>query len=110
MNRLRSFLQAAALVVVASASAWSQQPGGNGPERGPCATPDSVVFRGNQRISETMLRGDAGLAPGVALSSGTLERAIKNLYATGQFEAIATSCSVAATGKAVLTVDVQERP
>jgi len=110
MNRLRSFVQAAALVVVASAPAWSQQPGGNGPERGPCATPDSVVFRGNQRISETMLRGDAGLAPGVALSSGALERAIKNLYATGQFEDISTSCSVASTGKAVLTVDVKERP
>ena len=63
--------------------------------QGPCATPDSVVFRGNQRISETMLRGDAGISPGVALSSGVLQRAIKNLYATGQFDDIQTSCSIA---------------
>ena len=110
MNRLRSLLQAAALVVVASAPAWSQQAGGNVPVTGPCATPDSVVFRGNQRISETMLRGDAGISPGVALSAGVLQRAIKNLYATGQFDDIATSCSVGANGKAVLAFDVRERP
>src|SRR5205823_14809460 len=96
MNRLRSLMQAAALVVVASAPAWSQQSGGNAPVTGPCATPDSVVFHGNQRISETMLRGDAGISPGVALSSGVLQRAIKNLFATGQFDDIQTSCTIAA--------------
>src|SRR5206468_10461985 len=37
-------------------------------------------------------------------------RAIKNLYATGQFEDIGTSCTVAANGKAILTLDVKERP
>jgi outer membrane protein insertion porin family len=110
MNRLRSLAQAAALVVVASAPAWSQQTGANAPVTGPCATPDSVVFRGNQRISETMLRGDAGISPGVALSSGVLQRAIKNLFATGQFDDISTSCSIASTGKAILAFDVKERP
>src|SRR3954471_9061809 len=110
MNRLLSLVQAAALLVVAAAPIWSQQAGSNVPVTGPCATPDSVVFRGNQRISEPMLRGDAGIAPGTTLSSGVLTRAIKNLYATGQFEDIGTSCTVAANGKAILTVDVKERP
>ena len=110
MNRLRSLTRAAALVVVASAVASSQQPGGTAPGYGPCATPDSVVFRGNQRISETMLRGDAGIAPGVPLSAAVLQRAIKNLYATAQFEDIATSCTVGANGKAILAFDVKERP
>src|SRR3954453_11954005 len=109
MYRLRSLMQAAALVVVITAPAWSQQVR-DVPVTGPCATPDSVVFRGNQRISETMLRGDAGIAPGVALSSGILQRAIKNLYATGQFDDIRTECVIAAGGKAVLAFDIKERP
>jgi len=110
MIRHRSLLQAAALIVVASATAWSQQTANNVPVSGPCATPDSVVFRGNQRISETMLRGDAGISPGATLSFPVLQRAIKNLYATGQFEDIATACTVAANGKAILAFDVKERP
>src|SRR5205814_7014507 len=110
MNRLRSLIQAAALLVVAFAPAWSQQSAGNVPVIGPCATPDSVVFRGNQRISEAMLRGDAGIAPGAGLSSGVLQRAIKNLYATGQFDDIATECSVAPNGKATLAFNIKERP
>lgn len=107
MIRHRSLLQAAGLIVVASVPAWSQQ---NTSGQGPCATPDSVVFHGNQRISETMLRGDAGISPGVALSAGVLQRAIKGLYATGQFDDIQTSCNIAANGKAILTFDVKERP
>src|SRR5438105_2284967 len=110
MNRLRSLMQAAALVVVASAPAWSQQSGGNVPVTGPCATPDSVVFHGNQRISETMLRGDAGISPGVALSSGVHQRSIKNLFATEQFDDVATSGNIATNGKAILTFDMKERP
>ena len=107
MNRLRSFVPSAALVVLASAPALSQQP--NAPT-GACATPDSVIYRGNQRISEAMLRGDAGIAPGVPLSATVLQRAIKNLFATGQFEDVRIDCEVATTGKAILTVSVRERP
>src|SRR5438270_10432054 len=57
-----------------------------------------------------MLRGDAGISPGVALSSGVLQRAIKNLFATGQFDDVATSCNIATNGKAILTFDMKERP
>ena len=109
MIRHRSLLQAAGLIVVASVPAWSQQTA-NAPDKGPCATPDSVVFRGNQRISEQMLRGDAGISPGVTLSSGVLQRAIKNLFATGQFDDIQTSCNIGANGKAILAFDLKERP
>jgi outer membrane protein insertion porin family len=109
MIRHRSLLLAAGLIVVAFAPAWSQQ-NAIAADKGPCATPDSVVFRGNQRISEQMLRGDAGISPGVALSTGVLQRAIKNLFATGQFDDIQTSCTVGANGKAILAFDLKERP
>lgn len=110
MIRLRSLLPAAAVVFVAGAApAWSQD-GKNTPVTGACATPDSVVFRGNQRISETMLRGDAGVPPGSPLSAAVLQRAIRNLFATGQFEDVSTVCEVAASGKSVLAFVVRERP
>src|SRR5438874_13721025 len=104
-NLLRNIIQTAAQVDATSAPAWAQESGGSVPVTGPCATPDSVVFHGNQRISETMLRGDAGISPGVALSSGVLQRAIKNLFATGQCDDVATSCNIATNGKAILTFD-----
>ena len=56
-----------------------------------------------------MLRGDAGIVPGTALSVPVLQRAIKNLFATGQFEDIEILCEPA-RGKAVLAFVVKERP
>jgi outer membrane protein insertion porin family len=103
----------AALLVVLSAPAFAQQGAGgaDAPLTGPCATPDSVVFRGNQRISDAMLRGDAGITPGMQLNARILQRAIKNLYATAQFEDIAIVCEPAgANGKSLVAFVVKERP
>ena len=76
---------------------------------GPCATPDSVTFRGNSRITDVMLRGDAGITPGAPVNYRELQRAIKNLYATGQFEDIRVECDPA-NGKTILAFTVKERP
>lgn len=76
---------------------------------GACAQPDSIAFTGNQRISDELLRGDAAIVPGAPLNVRAVERAIKNLYATGQFEDVAVSC-VPLAGKTVLTFTLRERP
>ncbi|HJQ20175.1 MAG TPA: outer membrane protein assembly factor BamA [Gemmatimonadaceae bacterium] len=75
---------------------------------GACARPDSVAFRGNARVSDPALRGDVGITPGSELNYRTLQRAIKNLYATTQFEDIRVHCDVAA-GRAILAFELKER-
>ncbi len=85
---------------------------GGVPVTGPCATPDSVAFRGNQRITDALLRGDAGILPGTPLNYRTLQRAIKQLYATGQFDEISVACEPA-TGpgtKTIVAFRLTERP
>lgn len=80
---------------------------------GRCATPDSIAVSGNKRIPATTILLDAGLSPKVPLNAPAVQRAIKNLFAGGQFEAnIAISCAVTpgATGMAVYTIQVNERP
>jgi outer membrane protein insertion porin family len=76
---------------------------------GACAQPDSVAFRGNSRVGESALRGDVGITPGSALNYRTLQRAIKNLYATTQFDDIQVRCEFG-DGRAVLVFDMKERP
>ena len=93
---------------VAGAAARAQEV----PVTGPCATPDSVAFRGNKRISDALLRGDAGITPGAQLNFRTLQRAIKQLYATNQFDEISVVCEPATipAGKTTLVFNVTERP
>ncbi len=75
----------------------------------PCATPDSVVFRGNRRTSDSTLRATVGIAPGSAVSAVSLESAIRNLYATGQFEPSMTTRCETAGRNTVLVFTVKER-
>jgi outer membrane protein insertion porin family len=100
-------LAAVALLAVAAAPVFGQD---GVPVTGACATPDSVVFRGNQRISDAMLRGDAGIAPKSAVNYRLLQRAIKNLFATGQFEDVGVTCEPGAGNRSVLVFTVRERP
>ena len=52
---------------------------------GRCATPDTIVFRGAERTGDATIRAESGLVPG-PVNYRTLERAIKAIYATGQFD------------------------
>src|SRR5438093_704174 len=90
-----------AIALLATSSALMAQ--GTPALGGPCATPDSVAFRGQNRIPESQLRADVGIAPKSAVNSRVLTRALRDLYATNQFEAtkLRTFCD-SIGGKAVL--------
>ena len=77
---------------------------------GRCATPDSIAFRGASRTSDASLRAESGLVPG-PVNYRDLDRAIKALYAMGQFEDVRATCELAPSGtRAVLALTVRERP
>src|SRR5581483_5950776 len=96
--RQTRFVLAALGLAMAASTAHAQQEA----NVGACATPDSVAFRGNKRITDDVLRADVGITPKSTINQRTLTRAIRDLYATNQFESdIRTSCDVA-NGKSVL--------
>ena len=81
------------------------------PAQGRCTTPDSLTVRGNKRVSELTVLADAGLVAGTLLNFKAVQRSIRALYETGQFEAVAVSCDLDDTkNKALLVVTVKERP
>jgi outer membrane protein insertion porin family len=75
-----------------------------------CSVPDSIAVRGNTRISAVTIRTDAGLASGTQLDVPTIQRAIRGVMASDQFDDVAIECEVLASGKAVLVIAVSERP
>ena len=104
MRRLISF---AVALLVMGATARAQDPAVAG---GRCATPDTIVFRGASRVTDATLRADAGLVPG-PVNYRALDRAIKALYATGQFDDVIANCDLTADQKrASLIFDLRERP
>jgi outer membrane protein insertion porin family len=84
---------AAAIVAVALilpfSGAVAQQEG-----PGPCALPDSIVVEGNLRILTDQIRSDAELITGTALNFKSIQRAIKQLYATGNYSDVRVGCRV----------------
>src|SRR5690348_13367335 len=77
---------------------------------GPCATPDSVIIRGNSRVSTSTVLSDIGITKGDTLNFRVLQRAIRNLYATGQFSTVQMGCEVGTNGRASAVFTVVERP
>src|SRR5689334_3802732 len=102
MRFMRLVLSCVAVVAV-SAAASAQEP-----VTGTCATPDSVAFRGQKRLPESELRADVGITPKTTISGRTLTKALKDLYATNQFEDVGQSCEII-NGKSVLVFKVKER-
>ena len=85
----------------------SQQVGGLA---APCLTPDSLEFVGSTHRTAAVLREDAGIPVGQPASSTVIQRAIKALYATGQFdETMSSQCRVV-DGKTIYTFIVNDRP
>ena len=77
----------------------------------PCAIPDSVAVSGISRIPKSTVIADAGLKPGDTLNYRVVQRAIKNLFATGNYDDIQVHCDVnPVSGKATLLVHLIERP
>jgi outer membrane protein insertion porin family len=78
---------------------------------GRCATPDSIAVRGNVRTDYGSIVADAGLIAGAQLNYRMLQRSIRELYASGQFEQVDIACDLSPTGdRAVLLLNVKERP
>jgi len=78
---------------------------------GRCATPDSIAVRGNSRLDAGSITTGAQLIPGAQLNYRMLQRAIQDLYETGNFENVNLSCDLSATGDhAVLVINVKEHP
>ena len=77
-----------------------------------CAVPDSVAVRGNSSVDENAIRGDAGLIAGANLNFRDVQRAIRALFATGQFDDVKIECNPAsgAGAKTILAISVRERP
>jgi outer membrane protein insertion porin family len=94
------------LLLVAGAGCLAGQ---ESPVAGACSRPDSVAFRGNARVAESALRGDVEIVPGTNLNYRILQRSIKNLYATTQFEDIRVTCELRG-GRTILAFQVTERP
>ena len=79
------------------------------PVAGACTKPDTVAFRGNLRVADAALRGDVAITPGSALNYRVLQRAIKNLYATAQFQDVQVVCEVS-NNRALIAFNLTERP
>ena len=98
-------LFAALALLLAGAPAQAQEAAGR------CAAPDSIAVRGNNRVTEATMRADAGLPTGTSLSARTVQEAIRNLFATGQFSDVQILCTIdPGTNRVILTIAVEERP
>jgi outer membrane protein insertion porin family len=83
----------------------------NSPVAGRCATPDVVAFRGSTRTAESALRAQTGINPGTTLSYRDVQRAVRHLFATGQFDDVRATCELAGDGRqATLVFELRERP
>ena len=105
-SQLRISVASVGLAVLSAGAAGAQEPA----VAGPCAKPDSVAFRGNARVAESALRGDVAVVAGTTINYRALQRAIKSLYATAQFEDIQVKCEVSPLGRVLLVFDLKERP
>ncbi len=112
MTGLRSRLRAklfglCALALAAGASPIQlhalQDPGGS------LVRIDTIVSRGHVRLAEQAIVGVAGIQPGSLNSGFDIQRAIKNLWATGQYADVSALIDDS-SGRTTLILEVEERP
>ncbi len=75
----------------------------------PMVQVDSVYVVGNDRLSAITILGSLGFQSGSAVTYRELQRGIKNLFATGQFEDVAIFAEGEAGQPIVLRLEVEER-
>ena len=75
-------------------------------------TPDSIRVVGNTRVEAATVITDANLVPGVASNYTLMQRAIRALFETGQFDHVAIECELieSPAPKTVYVLRVKERP
>jgi outer membrane protein insertion porin family len=106
MQRFRPFLAAVALLLGGPAALSAQEP-----QQQPQAPPivDSIVVEGNSRLTPSQIIGTAGLVVRQPVNYRDIQRAITNLFRTGQFDDVVVEQRTAG-GKLVLALKVKERP
>ena len=74
--------------------------------------PDSIAVRGNARVSRASVIASSGLRTSDSLSFPVIQRAIRDLYASGDFDAVTVDCGLPtdASRGAVIVISVTERP
>jgi outer membrane protein insertion porin family len=77
---------------------------------GPCARPDSIAVQGNVRVTYAQIRGTTGFAPRTPIGFGEVQRGIRALFETGQFDDVQVTCVLRTPESATLVVVVRERP
>ena len=85
-------------------------PAGAAAQPGPCATPDSLIVAGLQRVPDATVRASVGFQRGQTLTAAMLQQAIRAIYATGQFSDVRLGCVVRPDGTTALRALVRERP
>lgn len=105
MRQFRRFL-ALALTLFSARALTAQDAGGR------CITPDSIRVIGNSRVVSASIITDAGFAPGVASNFTTMQRALRALFETGQFDDLGIECELldGPPQKTVYLLRVVERP
>ena len=105
---MRKLSVAALAILCAGSSLHAQEEA----DVGKCATPDSIAIMGNKRVASTTILLDAGLTPGAQINGPMVQRAIKNVFAGGQFDAVNIECQLSKTVpvKATILIRVVERP
>ncbi|HET7321319.1 MAG TPA: outer membrane protein assembly factor BamA, partial [Longimicrobiaceae bacterium] len=71
---------------------------------------DSVIVRGNSRVTDAVIRVTSALKPGPAVSGLDVQNAIRRLMATGEFSNVAVYAEPSASGASNLIIEVAERP
>ncbi|MCL4213381.1 MAG: outer membrane protein assembly factor BamA [Gemmatimonadales bacterium] len=78
---------------------------------GRCLTPDSIDVRGLMRVQRGTALAASGLRAGTPLNFPTIQRAIRDLFTTGDFGDVRVDCDLPADGaSAILVITVEERP
>ena len=104
---MKKFAVSLLALMAAGSSAYAQ---GAAPP-GVCTTPDSIAVVGNSRVSDPTIRTAAGLNPRTTLNYRDVQRAIKALFGTGQFEDVQVVCTVPPNApRTTLSIVVRERP
>jgi outer membrane protein insertion porin family len=98
---------ALALVVLAGPLALAAQQ----PDDARCQTPDTIAVSGNKRVPASTILSDAGLKAKTALNYPSLQRAIRGVFESGQFDDVQLACLLSPDGQqATLVIKVVERP
>jgi outer membrane protein insertion porin family len=106
MQRFRIVRAAVALLLGGPAALAAQEPQAE-PEAPPIV--DSIVVEGNSRLTPSQIIGTAGLVVRQPVNYRDIQRAITNLFRTGQFDDVLVEQRTAGE-KLVLALKVKERP